>query len=224
LYLDVLPDPSDSGDVDDLSLILSRPDNPARILTDSGMNLVAEAAGADGPLIVIAPYSTSDNRNWEDDRCVALCRWLRATYGALVAVTCSGRDRERGQALCRAVGEIGVECVSKASLTEYIALIAMSQLVVCADSSAMHIAAALGTPFVALFGATPVERRKPLRGRGVAVCKPIPCAPCDKQTCAHSEFRACMRAIELADVQAAVESPAVHDMNPSPGQPAPRQA
>ena len=92
------------------------------------------------------------------------------------------------------------------TLRQYVALLRRAALVVCGDSSPMHLAAAVGTPFVALFGPTPADRRAPLAGAGRVLARPPACAPCDRATCANPVFRQCLKLIDVADVQQACDA------------------
>ena len=92
------------------------------------------------------------------------------------------------------------------ALRQYVAVLRGAGTLVhsAAYLSPMHIAGALGKPYVALFGPTPIAGRAPLAGRGIALAKPLFCAPCDQSGCRNPIFRECMKLITVADVQAAV--------------------
>ena len=70
------------------------------------------------------------------------------------------------------------------------------------DSGPMHIAAALGTPVLALFGPTDPARTGPL-GCGRVLRRPLPCSPCLQRRCQIAETRRCMRDLDVQDVLAA---------------------
>jgi ADP-heptose:LPS heptosyltransferase len=65
-------------------------------------------------------------------------------------------------------------------MTKIIALIHRCTFLISGDTGPMHIAAAVGTPYLALFGATPAKGRAPLTGKGLVLQHPVPCGPCDK--------------------------------------------
>jgi ADP-heptose:LPS heptosyltransferase len=206
LYLDVLPDSADSG-VDDPSIVAGRTDAHVTLVTDAGDEIGVGRGGSDGRdhlLVLLSPYSTWEDRNWEDERYTALCKWVASTYDAKVIVAVSPRDRSRGLALCCEASDARVQLVSRSTIEEYKALIACSDLIVCVDSSAMHLAAAFGRPYVALFGPTPTAERAPLRGVGTLIAKDLACSPCDSKSCTNPVFRRCMKLIELGEVQSAV--------------------
>src|SRR5262249_42406066 len=76
-------------------------------------------------------------------------------------------------------------------------VLAEMAVLVCGDTGVAHLAAALGTPVVALFAPTEPARRA-RRGRVAAVRSRVSCAPCFYRACpiAHP----CMRGISAAEV------------------------
>jgi heptosyltransferase-2 len=89
------------------------------------------------------------------------------------------------------------------------ALLAELDALVSGDTGVAHLATALGTPVVALFGPTDPALSAP-RGRAVALTHPVPCAPCFYRVCPIEH--PCLRGLEAKRVHDAVlallESPA----------------
>lgn len=90
----------------------------------------------------------------------------------------------------------------KTTIRELMALLSLSRCVVSNDSGPMHMAAALGTPLVAIFGSTSPQRTGPF-GLGLVIKKDISCSPCYKRTCPRNAE--CMTLITVEDVLAAIE-------------------
>jgi len=89
----------------------------------------------------------------------------------------------------------------RTSLRELAALYRRASVVLTTDSGPMHLAAAVGTPVVALFGPTSPERTGPY-GEGHAVIRRgMDCSPCFRKAC---ETRECMQAIGVDEVFEAV--------------------
>lgn len=80
------------------------------------------------------------------------------------------------------------------SLDEAIALIGMSKVVVSNDSGLMHIAAALNTPQVAIFGSSDPAHTPPLSDKAQVIWLNMPCSPCHKRDCPLGHLR-CLKDI-----------------------------
>ncbi len=93
--------------------------------------------------------------------------------------------------------------VGKTSLAEFMTGLAEAKVVLCNDSGAMHVAAALGRPTVAIFGSTEPQLTGPLGPRAVVLRHHVPCSPCFLREC-PIDF-GCMRGITPEMVVAQAE-------------------
>lgn len=84
------------------------------------------------------------------------------------------------------------------SLRELASVISLCDVLLTNDSGPMHIADALGTPIVALFGSTSEVITGPYRSTGKVIHKHVECSPCYNRTC-PIDFR-CMKRIEADEV------------------------
>jgi len=139
---------------------------------------------------------------------------LAASLTRRVAVVAVGSrdDVELGDEIVRAVrpsGRRAVNACGRLTLRQSAALIGKAALLVTNDSAPLHLATAMGTPVVALFGPTVTEFGfGPLRAGDVALgidglqCRP--CSPHGPAACPLGHHR-CMRELTVAAVIAAIE-------------------
>ena len=155
-------------------------------------------------LIGIHPFAnTHAGKVWPMERVTELGRLLVADGFVPVII---GGPAERATAL-RMVLESNHALVSAAgalTLRQSMALIKRLTVLVTQDSGPFHIAQALGTPVVVLYGPSDPRGTGPLSGPSVIVKKEMACSPCGRSPCHHQV--ACMVAIDAHDVRAAVHA------------------
>jgi ADP-heptose:LPS heptosyltransferase len=89
-----------------------------------------------------------------------------------------------------------------ASLLELAAIAQASRLVVAADTGPLHLACAVGTAVVALFGPTDPDRNGPWSPADIVVSRQPPCFPCHRRDCPR--HAGVMRSIPVDEVESAV--------------------
>ena len=111
----------------------------------------------DGSFAVISPGASWDSKLWPADRFVQVAVQLGQRCGLPVVAVWAG-DRERGWAAQIVAGAQGQAILAPpTTLPELAALLRKARLFVGSDSGPMHLAAAVGTPCVGLFGPTRPE-------------------------------------------------------------------
>jgi len=107
-------------------------------------------------------------------------------------------DAELGRQLA---GERVLDLTDQTTLPELIEWLRACAILVTNDSGPMHIAAALGTPVVALFGPTDPARTGPYRASGAVLQRTeLDCVPCLSRQCEHAVERECLKQINPATV------------------------
>lgn len=163
-----------------------------------------------GDFVALAPGSIWGSKRWP------YYAELAAALGAGVVVVGGQDDAGLGDEIVRAVEggggqrrSKGVNACGKLTLRQSAALIGRARLLVTNDSAPLHLATAMGTPVVALFGPTVTEFGfGPLRAGDVALgvqgleCRP--CSPHGPPACPLRHHR-CMRELTVAAVLAAIE-------------------
>ena len=128
--------------------------------------------------------------------------------GKKVVLT-SGPDKEERdmiEAIRASCPEGVIDLGGKTSLKDLGALIGKAELLVCVDSVPLHIASALKTSVVALFGPTSELNWGPwMHPKALVVTRNLPCRPCFKDGCAGSKMSDCLFTISIESILAAVE-------------------
>jgi len=93
----------------------------------------------------------------------------------------------------------------KLSLKELVALIAKAKISICVDSMPMHVASAVGTPVVALFGPSGEIEWGPWKVKSAVVTSHHPCRPCGNDGCGGGKVSECLTTLDSALVFAAAE-------------------
>ena len=91
------------------------------------------------------------------------------------------------------------------SIKELGALTARARLFIGVDSMPMHLAAAMGTPAVALFGPSGEQEWRPWRVAHRVVASSHPCRPCGNDGCGGGKVSECLTTLGVDEVYAAVQ-------------------
>ena len=179
--------------------------------------LLAQHGLPPGGFVHVHPASRWAFKCWPADRVAALCDVLAvkglpivltsapdANEKALIADVCAARDKT-GASLAATVDLSG-----QLSLKELAALTAQARLFVGVDSAPMHIAAAMGTPVVAIFGPSGDREWGPWGEVGknphrVVASMTHPCRPCGLAGCNDSKVSDCLTTLPVSQVLAACE-------------------
>lgn len=191
------------------------PTPAARNTTAEMISALGEKAAIIHPAGGANPGMNLGAKRWPADRFAGLARWLVREYHLTVYVVGSQGDRPLADRICH--GEDDKHIVNLAgdlSLDELGALLEEATIFIGNDTGAMHMAVAVGTPTVAIFGPSDPRRYGPYAPAGatsskhVTVWKPPACAPClvrGRWARDCQEFR-CIEGITVEEVQDAVRS------------------
>lgn len=120
-----------------------------------------------GAYVVVSPGGGWKSKRWPADRYGALCSELWRSHALRVVVNVGPGEEDLARDVVNSA-RAARPLVVCPSLPELTSLLVEARLVVAADTGPLHLAAALGTRVVALFGATDPARNGPVP-RGVVV-------------------------------------------------------
>nr|WP_320132462.1 glycosyltransferase family 9 protein [uncultured Holophaga sp.] len=185
--------------IDALGLGAGAPATGADLDLPSAWAEAAEAAlpGHAGPLVLIAPGANGGvAKQWALPRWRALVEGLVAAgYRPVVAGT--AREAALGTELSGGLPAV-TDLVGRTSLQALGGLAARASLVVANDSGLVHLAGALGSRVLALYGPTDPATSHPLGRHAHALWNRVPCAPCFERQC-PTDHR-CMLGLEPGGV------------------------
>lgn len=157
----------------------------------------------EGTVIGVFPGGNAPSRRWEPDRFAELVRRL-TKRGRQVVVFGGPTEREL---TARVAGGAAVNLGGQTDLAQLASGIASCDLLVTNDTGPLHLAAAVGTPTVSLWGAGDPAVTGPL-GAGHRMLRhpELDCVPCTKNDCplAVDRYR-CLTLITVDDVEAVIQ-------------------
>lgn len=176
--------------------------------------LAEHAVSDDAPLMALAPGSVWATKRWPsyDALATALLRAHVAPDLRLVVLGAAG-DAPLARAIADAVAASGgapvIDATGRLSLLGSAALLGRCRVLVTNDSAPLHLASAMNTPTVALFGPTvPAMGFGPLATRQITLgMETLPCRPCHAHgpmQCPEGHWR-CMRDLSAETVAQRVQ-------------------
>jgi ADP-heptose:LPS heptosyltransferase len=155
--------------------------------------------------IIVHPGTAWIYKQWRIDNYGRLIRSILTRFDAAVILTGSEGEKPLASQIIGAVNDRRViSCMGQTPLRQLAAVIEDSDLVICSDTMAAHLAGAVGTPVIVFFGPHDPRVFGP-RGCNVRVIrKELPCSPCIKGFCSQPQGSRCMDLITVEDVMSAV--------------------
>ncbi|CAG1020932.1 heptosyltransferase III [Methylococcales bacterium] len=150
-----------------------------------------------GHYIVIHPASRWMFKSWNTRGFAKVLQALTSRNIATVMV--SGPDAAECnyvQTILRHQPNTAIDLSGQLSLPELAALIAKARCFIGLDSVAMHIAAAVDTPCVALFGPSSEQSWHPWHVHHRILTSPFSCRPCGLDGCGNGKISDCLQAIQ----------------------------
>jgi heptosyltransferase-2 len=150
----------------------------------AGGLLTGLGVGSGDPCVALNPGAVYGGaKRWPLERFAAVADGLVERCGARILLIGSAQE-------CSILDEVGVRMRHPAinlggrtNLQALVGLLERTRLLLTNDTGAMHIAAAVGTPVLAVFGPTDPRATGPLASQSRIVQEPVPCSPCLLREC-----------------------------------------
>lgn len=174
---------------------------------EADLAAMARVVGAAGPVLLVHPGSRSPWRIWPAERFAEVCDRAQDELGAQVVLAGGPGDRDLLEEVRRRARSHLLVPPDALTLPRFAALARLARAVLCHDSGPMHVAAAVGTPVVALYGSQNAALFRPA-GEGHRLLQPpLPCTDCvapGRCVPGDSYRNRCVQRLDAAEVFAAV--------------------
>jgi len=158
-------------------------------------------------LIGLAPGAKWPTKKWMEEGFIEVGRKAVKEFGAGVLIFGGPDEADLSKRVAEGIGNKALSVAGVAGLKETAALISRCKAFVSNDSGPMHMATAVGTPVIAIFGPTVKGFGFFPLGRSTVVEKELRCRPCSlhgSKTCPKGHFE-CMKGITANEVFDKVE-------------------
>ena len=165
--------------------------------------LLMERRVAPGAFVVMHTGATAPSRRYPPESFAEVARRLVEELDCPVVFTGCSAEGDVVERIRAAMGTPSHSIVGELNLEELAALLSMARLLVSNNTGPVHVAAAVGTPVVALFGPTFAELNGPWDRRDIAISRAARCVCHYERTCRL--LQPCIDDIGVDEVVAAAE-------------------
>lgn len=155
--------------------------------------LEAEGVGENDRWVTINPFSRWKYKEWGYDKWTEVIDWLRAKHGFLSVLIGSGDEAKAAEGIVgKCLDGAARNLAGKTTLGELAAMLSRSALHLGVDSAAPHIASAVGTPTVTIFGPSDWRSWTVPDDTHRIVAPDDHCVPCHRKGCDDTERSVCL--------------------------------
>jgi lipopolysaccharide heptosyltransferase II len=144
-----------------------------------------------------------ESKQWFAAQIAASAAEIRRRHGFDVVFLGAPADQALGNEAEKLAHERVINLTGRTSLRDAVAIIARARFCLGPDTGLMHIAAALGTPVVSLWGATDPIRTGPHGFGDLVIRGKAECSPCYRKSCPIG--RICMQSIDVGAISAMID-------------------
>jgi heptosyltransferase III len=156
------------------------------------------------PMVILQPGARYWFKAWPPERFAELADQLVSQYGCQVLIGGSNQDIDLAEQIRQMAKCNPIVMAGRTTIKQFAAIAKKSVLFVGSDSGAMHIASAVGTPVVGMFGPSNPREWGPRGGPVEVLYKELDCRSCFHPTCIRGEEN-CMKLIAVHEVVTAAQ-------------------
>jgi ADP-heptose:LPS heptosyltransferase len=170
--------------------------------------LKQEGIKADDKLLAINPAASCPSKVWPFDRFAEVADRLAQKYDFKILLVCGSKDLLIAESVMKNMRSSVISLAGKTSVSQLASLLKRSSLFISNDSGPVHIASAVGTPVISIFGrkqkGLSPRRWGPVGVKDKVLHKDSGCIECLAHNC--KKHFACLKAISVDDVVSCADS------------------
>ncbi len=152
----------------------------------------------DQKIIVAAVGSKSDIKKWPAEYYAGLLDRLAINEGCQIILAGDTYDISDAKKVKNLMQSRVIDLSGRTNFSELCSLLKAASLLITNDSAPLHIADALKTPVLALFGPTDPRKYGPRQPGSLVARRPLFCSPCEKAQCRY--HHECMKELGVEEV------------------------
>jgi predicted lipopolysaccharide heptosyltransferase III len=155
----------------------------------------------EGGWATLNPFSRWSYKEWEIGKWARIIDWLGSEHGIAAVIVGSAEEQPRAEKLVAACKGKVYNLAGRTTLAELAGLLSFSRLHIGVDSAAPHIAAAVGTPTVTIYGPSDWQDWAPIGEQHLVILPERDCVPCHRKGCDGLGVSRCLEELEPEKVQ-----------------------
>jgi heptosyltransferase-3 len=141
----------------------------------------------------------------KQEKWIEIINWLWSEYGIKTILIGSPDERQKSGKISDSTGNHFLNFAGLTGLNELPALLSLSDLHIGVDSAAPHIAAAVGTPTLTIYGPSDWFEWAPMGDKHEIITSDMDCCPCGRKGCEGSGISKCLDELPVEKIKAAIK-------------------
>ncbi len=155
--------------------------------------------------LVLSASQRWETKKWPIDYFIELAKKLIHELGCIIVLIGDERCQDERNRFRSHIKAQVVDMIGRTTINQLAALMDRINCVVSSDTAPLHVASAMKTKIVSLFGPTDPRRHMPPGGHHKVLRRNLACSPCYKERCPENHHR-CMREINVEEVFESVKT------------------
>lgn len=153
------------------------------------------------PWITVSPYSRWSYKEWPYNKWIKIFNWLWSEYKITVLIVGSKEESSKTDEMIRLCSGRVYNFAGKTRLSELVELLRMSSMHVGVDTGAVHIAAAVETPTITIYGPSYWEGWAHSGRKHRVIFPDMECVPCHQAGCDNQHRSICIETLGIEKVK-----------------------